>query len=94
MQWGRRHFVLRIALLLPHTQRRRPLSSVPRQFPESSGSDHWHAGDRVKIEQGLVTGDEAFRAAVQRWLAEACVRQWDYKNIVRRKGVLEKLGAW
>lgn len=28
---------------------------------------------------------------LQRWLAKARDIQWDYKNIVRRKGVLEKL---
>jgi hypothetical protein len=29
-----------------------------------------------------------------RWLGKALAIQWDYKNIVKRKGVLEKLGAW
>ena len=28
------------------------------------------------------------------WLGKAVAIQWDYKNIVRRKGRLEKLGAW
>lgn len=28
---------------------------------------------------------------LQRWLAEAEVTQWDYKNLVRRKGRLERL---
>lgn len=28
---------------------------------------------------------------LRRWLAEACDVQWDYKNIVRRKGRLERL---
>ncbi len=31
---------------------------------------------------------------VQRWLAKAALIQWDYKNIVKRKGKLEKIGAW
>lgn len=30
-------------------------------------------------------------ALVQRWLAKARLIQWDYKNIVKRKGVLERL---
>lgn len=30
-------------------------------------------------------------AALRGWLAECRVVQWDYKNIVRRKGVLERL---
>ena len=33
-------------------------------------------------------------AEVQRWLAKAALMQWDYKNIVKRKGKLEKIGAW
>ena len=33
-------------------------------------------------------------ADVQRWLAKAASIQWDYKNIVKRKGKLEKIGAW
>lgn len=31
---------------------------------------------------------------VQRWLWRAAVIQWDYANIVKRKGRLEKLGEW
>lgn len=33
-------------------------------------------------------------ADVQRWLAKATLIQWDYKNIVKRKGQLEKIGVW
>jgi hypothetical protein len=33
-------------------------------------------------------------ADVQRWLAMAAVIQWDYKNIIKRKGKLEKIGDW
>ena len=31
---------------------------------------------------------------MQRWLAKAQAIQWDYKNIVKRRGVLEKFGKW
>ncbi len=31
---------------------------------------------------------------VARWLRKAKKIQWDYKNIVKRRGVLEKLGKW
>jgi hypothetical protein len=31
---------------------------------------------------------------MQRWLGKAAVMQWDYKNIVKRKGKLEKWGEW
>ncbi|MEZ4363809.1 MAG: DUF1801 domain-containing protein [Kofleriaceae bacterium] len=31
---------------------------------------------------------------LKRWLGKAKTIQWDYKNIVRRRGVLEKLGDW
>ena len=30
---------------------------------------------------------------IQRWLKKARVIQWDYKNIVKRRGVLEKLNT-
>ena len=33
-------------------------------------------------------------ADLQRWLGKAARVQWDYKNIVKRKGRLEKLGDW
>lgn len=29
-----------------------------------------------------------------RWLRKAKTIQWDYKNIVKRRGLLEKLGDW
>lgn len=31
---------------------------------------------------------------IARWLEKSARIQWDYKNIVKRRGVLEKLGAW
>ena len=34
---------------------------------------------------------EIAAADVQRWLAKARIIQWDYKNIVKRRGVLERL---
>ena len=33
------------------------------------------------------------RADLRRWLTKACDIQWDYKNLVRRKGRLERLKA-
>lgn len=35
--------------------------------------------------------DQVDLEKLRRWLAEARVVQWDYKNIVRRKGRLERL---
>jgi hypothetical protein len=32
--------------------------------------------------------------AMRAWLKEAQTIQWDYKNIVKRKGRLEKIGGW
>lgn len=32
--------------------------------------------------------------ALARWLDEARRVQWDYKNIAKRRGVLEKIGDW
>ena len=31
---------------------------------------------------------------LKRWLRKARTIQWDYKNIVKRRGVLEKIGDW
>ncbi len=31
---------------------------------------------------------------IKRWCTKAKKIQWDYKNIVKRKGKLEKLGDW
>ena len=35
--------------------------------------------------------DQVETESLQRWLAEAREIQWDYKNLVRRKGKLERL---
>lgn len=32
--------------------------------------------------------------ALRRWLRKAKTIQWDYKNLAKRRGVLEKLGDW
>lgn len=37
------------------------------------------------------SADEIDREALSRWLRKARDIQWDYKNIVKRKGVLERL---
>lgn len=37
--------------------------------------------------------DDIDRSALQRWLEKARTVQWDYKNLVRRKGRLERIGA-
>lgn len=38
--------------------------------------------------------DQIKPAELKRWLIKARRIQWDYKNIVKRKGRLEKLGDW
>ena len=57
------------------------------------------------FEEGGLTKEGSFKAAearytsvdqidtekLQRWLAEARNIQWDYKNLIRRKGRLERL---
>ena len=37
---------------------------------------------------------EVATADLARWLDKAVRIQWDYANIVKRRGVLEKLGDW
>lgn len=43
------------------------------------------AGARYTSEDQIVAGD------LKRWLAKSIAIQWDYKNIVKRKGRLERL---
>jgi hypothetical protein len=38
--------------------------------------------------------DEVKVTALRRWLAKSKKIQWDYKNIVKRRGVLVKIGPW
>lgn len=38
-----------------------------------------------------ITGANIDSTALNRWLQKAKTIQWDYKNIVKRKGVLERL---
>lgn len=59
------------------------------------------------VESGLIA-EGSFKAAemrykdtkeikvgvVKSWLKQAKRIQWDYKNIVKRKGKLEKIGEW
>lgn len=42
-------------------------------------------------EARYTTADEVDPERLQRWLAESRDVQWDYKNLVRRKGRLERL---
>ena len=42
-------------------------------------------------EARYLAADQVDTVTVQRWLADAREIQWDYKNIVRRKGRLERL---
>ena len=38
--------------------------------------------------------DDIRTTVLARWLRKAKKIQWDYKNIVKRRGALEKLGDW
>ena len=48
-------------------------------------------GSFKAAEVRYTTADQVNRQNLQRWLAKARDIQWDYKNIVRRKGRLERL---
>lgn len=48
-----------------------------------------------KAAEMRYTGAKDIKVTVLRgWLKQAKKIQWDYKNIVKRKGKLEKIGAW
>jgi hypothetical protein len=48
-------------------------------------------GSFKAAEARYTTATEINKTALKRWLAKAREIQWDYKNIVKRKGVLERL---
>jgi hypothetical protein len=48
-------------------------------------------GSFKAAEARYTAADQVDTAELQRWLAKARDIQWDYKNIVRRKGSLERL---
>ena len=48
-------------------------------------------GSFKAAEARYTAADQVNRQNLKRWLAEARDIQWDYKNIVRRKGRLERL---
>lgn len=45
-------------------------------------------------EARYTSPNEVKLAPLRRWLKKSKTIQWDYKNIVKRRGVLEKIGAW
>ena len=48
-------------------------------------------GSFQAAEARFTAADQIDTAALARWLAKARDIQWDYKNLVRRKGRLERL---
>jgi hypothetical protein len=48
-------------------------------------------GSFKAAEARYVSADEVDTKALRRWLKKSKTIQWDYKNIVKRKGVLERL---
>ena len=48
-------------------------------------------GSSQAAEARFTAADQIDTAALARWLAKARDIQWDYKNLVRRKGRLERL---
>ena len=48
-------------------------------------------GNFKAAEVRYVSADQVNRDELRRWLVKAREIQWDYKNIVRRKGRLERL---
>jgi len=48
-------------------------------------------GSFKAAEARYTAADEIVAADLKRWLGKAVAIQWDYKNIVKRKGKLERL---
>lgn len=49
-------------------------------------------GSFKAAEARYTSVDDVVVAALRRWLKEARTVQWDYKNIVKRRGKLERIG--
>jgi hypothetical protein len=62
-------------------------------WSQSFDSPGLTAGGKFKAaEKRYVSVDEVDGDALEAWLDDARRIQWDYKNIVKRKGRLERLG--
>ena len=48
-------------------------------------------GNFKAAEARFTSGDQINKTDLKRWLEKSRHIQWDYKNIVKRKGVLERL---
>jgi hypothetical protein len=59
-----------------------------RSFDEPGLKDE---GTFKAAEKRFISVDEVNVADLERWLKKARDIQWDYKNLVKRKGVLERL---
>jgi len=59
---------------------------------QSIGEDGLKKEGSFKAAEARYTAaDEVDKVALRRWLAKAQAIQWDYKNLIRRKGKLERL---
>ena len=50
-----------------------------------------HEGSFKAAEKRYTSAKEVKKGDLKRWLKKAATIQWDYKNIVKRRGVLERL---
>ena len=57
--------------------------------PGLKASGNFKAG-----EQRFAGVDDINEESLRKWLSESRTIQWDYKNIAKRKGRLEPIGAW
>lgn len=51
-------------------------------------------GSFKAAEMNYTQSDEIKVTELRNWLKQAKRIQWDYKNIVKRRGVLVKIGSW
>lgn len=76
----------------------RPRTRFGMRIPSGSWTGQSFAAAGLKAEGKFKAGEARYTAAdevnketLRIWLAECRDVQWDYKNIVRRKGKLERL---
>ena len=85
---------LRIEVMREHLERvfRYEPSRARRVFRESFDEPGLKISGSFKAAQALYADVTQINSAdLKRWLHKAETIQWDYKNIVKRRGVLERL---
>ena len=68
------------------------MNQVTQDYTNAQQPDRRPICERLAAEARYTNVDQIDSQAVQRWLEKSKTIQWDYQNIVKRKGKLERIG--